>query len=654
MAQDNPILEQRETGKRLDSCGGGLVAFFIARLGSRDVLFLAAILILGLALRLHHINRPPVDFECFRETQTLMVARNFYREGMNLFSPSVDWRSFEGLAPRGTVAMTELQVTPYLTALLYFIFGIQYWVGRVVPIVFSLIGAGYFYLLVRRFNGRACAFLAGVLYTVSPHVLFCGRVQMPEPFAFAMFFAALYYYDRWLSDDKNNYFWSAVIFCVLTLLGKPQFGIIIFPLCFLTFARFGMRTFRQPRLYLFAALVGIPVSAFIGYSFVVLKSSTGVTFGVPELFDYRRYLADPGYYLKIAYRVWILAVTPPVCLLGAVGFFVPAKKRKDFFAHAWLGGAVAFFFLMPGGNFFNGYYQMVLAPPVIVLASRALALGLTRRWLRIGVVGAMLLCAGYSLKLMPMLYAENYLSDYHCGTWLKENTPTDTLVFTSNGNPATLYFADRVGWKTLGEWFGKDGPRSCELVNKATALGATVLAVPDSWFDNAYYPQYQQIRDLLYDTYCCYHGPDFTIFLLRIPADLSVPVEGRVTFDILESRKYLRGTWGPQQQDSSGKGFVTMGPAKRSAIVFTSSALPQRIRLGVASAVDNQVVSVQLNNKETRRLNMPIAFQENRVEIDCSGAIAFDGHWRITLEAAQQNEIAASLILFSMKIETDP
>jgi len=644
MAQDNPIIEPRET----------VLAGFVARIRSRDALFLAAILMLGLALRLYHINRPPVDFLCWRDTQTLMVARNFYQEGMNLFSPSVDWRSFEGLASKGTVSRAELQVVPYLTALLYFIFGIQYWVGRVIPILFSLVGAGYFYLLVRRFYGPACAFLAGLLCTFSPYFLYCGRVQMPEPFAFAMFFAALYYYDRWLSADKNEHFWPAAVFCALTLLGKPQFGIIIFPLCFLTFARFGLRTFRQPKLFLFAALVGVPASVFLWYSFVALQSPTGVSFGHAGLLDYRRYLTDPGYYSKVAHAAWAWAVTPPICLLGAVGLFVPAKSRRDFFAHTWTCGAVAFFFLMPGGNFYNGYYHMVLAPPIIVLAARALALGLTRRWLRIGAVAATLLSAGYSLNVASNLYAENYLSDYHCGMWLKENTPAGTLVFTSNGNPATLYFADRVGWTALGDWFGKDGTRSGELINKAAALGGAVLAVPDSWFDNAYYPQYQQIRDSLYDTYSCYHGPDFTVFSLRHPADLSVPMGKRIEFGVPESRKYLRGTWGPDQGNVPGKQFVAMGPAKRSGIVFTSPMPPKRILLSVASAVENQEVSVQVNNGETRRLSIPSAFQEGLVAIDCSGEIASDGHWRVTLEATRQNENAASLLLYSMEIEMGP
>ena len=77
-----------------------------------EALVVGLILLSGLLLRLYELAAPPVDFLCWRDTQTLMVARNFYREGMNLFSPSVDWRTTTEFAVKGTVGGTELQVVP--------------------------------------------------------------------------------------------------------------------------------------------------------------------------------------------------------------------------------------------------------------------------------------------------------------------------------------------------------------------------------------------------------------------------------------------------------------------------------------------------------------------------------------------------------------
>lgn len=109
------------------------------------VILLGLIALGTLGVRLYHVIYPPYSW---RDTQTLMIARNYFREGMNLFAPSVNWRNLKEVAPRGLVGGTELNVTPYLTALLYRIFGIQYWVGRVVPIFFSLLGIVCFFRLV--------------------------------------------------------------------------------------------------------------------------------------------------------------------------------------------------------------------------------------------------------------------------------------------------------------------------------------------------------------------------------------------------------------------------------------------------------------------------------------------------------------------------
>ena len=437
---------------------------------------LALILLLGLALRLYHINYPPVDFLSWRDTQTLMVARNFYREGMNLFLPSVDWRTVREVTPRGTVGGAELQIVPYLTAALYFVFGMHVWVGRVVPIFFALAGAAYFYLLVRRFYGQTCAVLSALLLTVSPYFLYCGRVQMPESFVFAMSFAALYYYDKWLSSVRNESYWPAVLFSALTLLGKPQLGIIIFPMAFLTFHYLGLRALLRPRLYLFVVLAGASAIAFMWWSFEILRFRTGLSFAHAGLLGYRRFLTDPHYYFKIGQAVWLWAVTPPVCLLALLGLLTPKYRGRGYFVHAWTFGAIAFFFLIPGGNNDNGYYHLILAPPATILAARALEAALLHRGLRFVAPAILAGAMGYSLYVTSQLYIPRYTSAYDCGAWIRDNTAPDTLVITATGSPATLYFADRVGWTTWGDWFGTDANKTDEFINTLIGLGAKVLA----------------------------------------------------------------------------------------------------------------------------------------------------------------------------------
>ncbi len=607
-----------------------------------ETLFLGAILFLGFALRLYHITAPPTDFLSWRDTQTLMIARNFFREGMNLFAPMVDWRAVSHPEMGGLVGATELQVVPYLTAMLYFVFGIASWVGRAVPIAFALIGTAYFYRLVQRFYGTACAAMSALLLTVSPYFLYCGRVQMPEPFVYAMAFAALYHYDTWLESSRRRGFWLAAVFTSLTLLGKPQLAIIAIPMAFLTFRRHGRSTFTTWPLYAFAALVALPVGAYVAYSYGYLGSRTAITFAQDSLLDYRRYLFDPKYYIEVAKAVWNIALTPPVVVLAVLGLAIPGPKGRDWFAHAWLAGALSFFLLMPGGNITNGYYHLVLAPPCAILASRALSACMRGKAWRIAGLAALIGTMAWSLYVAKDLYTPYHASELHCGAWIDQNTPRDARVLTASRSPATLYFADRIGWTSWRETFGVD------LINKVIPQGASVLAVTDGWFDNAYFPEYQGIRDTLYDTYACYHDPDFAVFWLTQPADLALPEDGRLVFGIPGTRKFLRGTWGPNQESSQGGTFVAMGPSRHAVLVFSAARRPGQIAVELASAVPDQTVTIALNGASDATLQIPRAFERGTAVIDCAGIQASNDRWIVSFDVSRQNEQGAGLVLYAV------
>ena len=133
---------------------------------------LGLVLLLGVALRIPFMAGPPLGALAWRETQTLMIARNFHRGGMNLMRPAVDFHTTEAVSADGAVGGTELQLTPFFTAALYGVTGVQDWAGRVFPLLFALAGVVFFYLLVERFHGSACALIRALLLTVSPYHLY--------------------------------------------------------------------------------------------------------------------------------------------------------------------------------------------------------------------------------------------------------------------------------------------------------------------------------------------------------------------------------------------------------------------------------------------------------------------------------------------------
>jgi len=92
-----------------------------------NIVFLA-LFFLGAWIRSLDVWRP-VDGrvrESWRECDYAAVARNFYREGMNILYPRIDWR---GDGPG--YAEMEFPVIPWTMAALYKIFGYQEVLGRV-------------------------------------------------------------------------------------------------------------------------------------------------------------------------------------------------------------------------------------------------------------------------------------------------------------------------------------------------------------------------------------------------------------------------------------------------------------------------------------------------------------------------------------------
>jgi hypothetical protein len=165
----------------------------------------------------------------------------------------------------------------------YRIAGERFWAGRVVPILFALLGTALFFLLARRSLGTwpSLAATLMLMLLLSPFHLYLGRVQMPESFAYAMAYGALLFLDRWCCADRRRDFWAGVVFAALMLLGKPQLGVMTLPVAFLVLQRFGWRTFARPSVYAFAVLADVPVLLWVGYSFFVVLPRTGLSFAQP-------------------------------------------------------------------------------------------------------------------------------------------------------------------------------------------------------------------------------------------------------------------------------------------------------------------------------------------------------------------------------------
>src|SRR5215831_11038196 len=86
---------------------------------------LLLLIIATAGFRTQQLGVPLVDFHAIRQCDTAAIARNLFRNGMNLFWPQVDWAGTEP----GYVG-TEFPLYQGIVALLYNLFGLHESLGR--------------------------------------------------------------------------------------------------------------------------------------------------------------------------------------------------------------------------------------------------------------------------------------------------------------------------------------------------------------------------------------------------------------------------------------------------------------------------------------------------------------------------------------------
>ncbi|MGI6451757.1 MAG: dolichyl-phosphate-mannose--protein mannosyltransferase, partial [Desulfitobacteriia bacterium] len=101
----------------------------------REKYVLFFLLLLLTLLRLYHLNTPPWEIEeSWRQADTESIAWNFVSYEANPLHPHLN---YDGPFPN--IPALELQITTYLIAILYKLFGHHYFLARLVPVAFFLL-----------------------------------------------------------------------------------------------------------------------------------------------------------------------------------------------------------------------------------------------------------------------------------------------------------------------------------------------------------------------------------------------------------------------------------------------------------------------------------------------------------------------------------
>lgn len=400
------------------------------------------ILALALMLRFYHVTYPFLDHHSWRQTDTAAVARNFYRDHFNPLRPEMD-----RFGPGPSVVELELQITPFLTSLLYVVWGVRDWVGRIVPILFSLGSVVYFYRLVTLHFSERLALFSSFVFVLLPLNVFFSRVPMPEAGALFFTLAAVYHFSAYMETETTKQFALATVFAALAFLSKLSNLYILIVLVALATMKGWRRLISDRRLFAFVLLALAPAVAYYGYMHLIADvKMIPYQIGTDKWGNLQLW-TNPVFYEVLVQRLRTLVFTEPGLLMLVAGLFVPLTHPVFRF---WLVAALVYMFVVANGNLVHSYYQMPLLP------AGAFFIGLvldrtysTARWRPLATVVAGLLFVRTLMILGPMygMYAYPAYEAAHALIAIdSSSSPVVSVPHRRDMAPELLYYADRKGW----------------------------------------------------------------------------------------------------------------------------------------------------------------------------------------------------------------
>lgn len=415
------------------------------------------IIISGFLARLINIKQPLLEIAMWRQCETASIARNFYYNGMNIFYPQVLW----GGASKGYIGETEFHLYPYAVAMLYKLFGVHEYIGRLVSIIAFCGGAFFLYKLSKKYAGEVTGLITLLFYTFNPYIFFYSRSFQPESTMLFFSIAMLYFFSEWVDKEGWWRFTLMTLCATLAFLTKIPTICLGLPLLYLCLKKYKLNLILKWELWLFAIMGTIPVFLWYKHSYY-LGGINGLTWGTFKLSNYSIFL-DPHFY----WRVFITEIfQKDLIYAGAIflvlGIIYTIKKKEFRYIQFWLLAIIVFFFMGAEGTAHHTYYTIPIIAPASIFIGYAISnhkifLDTYRiSGIKRFVFQSLLIFLIVSLpiisyhKITGRYKAKRLEKDYpiyNVGKVVDEITPKNDLIIGCLwGGPEILYYSNRKGW----------------------------------------------------------------------------------------------------------------------------------------------------------------------------------------------------------------
>src|SRR3989339_2159553 len=413
---------------------------------NKSVYILLSIVLFSIIMHLKGITSPLLDFHAWRQTQTAMIARNYYENGFKFFNPQVDWYGQESNKRAGT----EFPVFSFIIALLYKMFGMHDILGRFLAVFFSAMSSVYLFLLLRKYFEFWYAYISTLIFIILPINIYFTRTVQPESIMLFSIISGLYYFINYLENPSKilQLIFSFVLLTIAPLVKLPSLYVLL-PIGFLAYNKWGWKVIYRIEIWLFN--IFLVSNVFLWYRF----AKTGMDVLPLKINDYiymLKILGQPKFWIMhFLSRFVELTTTYAGLLFFIIGFWFIVLKKHLYFFGVWFISVVIYIIAIGEYGYIHQYTALPYAPINAVFIGGGIVYA-SNKYSLLKINKILLILLIISIPLHSLLRIRNWykLSDL----WLlnaKEDVSrisekNDLFLCNSKTIPIQLYHIDRKGF----------------------------------------------------------------------------------------------------------------------------------------------------------------------------------------------------------------
>jgi len=413
----------------------------------------SGVIILLIALRFFQINGPLVNYHGWNQVSTASMVKHLYYDWDTFLKPTIDM--FSSLTSNSTVYAQEMPLYHIPIALLYHVFGVSEWPGRVVSIAYGMIGLWYWFLLSKRLFGEKVAFLTLIIAGISPLNWYYHQTIMSDNSMVTAMIAGFYYFYLWL-EGKERYLWYSLLWTIAAGLFKSYGLVIGVGYLSMILLRKQYYLLKSPKLIMFAILACLP-------SFLWIYHARGLGEGrneftkLDQILHLELLLSWKFYERMIFSRLIDQLLTQWMAIFCGVGIYCLNFKEKQYHPLiAWMFSCIVYLVIVQHGNYVHDYYQLPFVPGLALLS--VVGIRKFKNWTKWRQVtrNRLIGCALILFALQSAKYTYNHgrydIGSYNTGIKISEmSQPNDRVIAFDLGagkQNQLVYYSNLKGWYT--------------------------------------------------------------------------------------------------------------------------------------------------------------------------------------------------------------